>query len=102
MAVGERRLRSSTASQASAAAARTDAIHTVARKRFEAIADNAKLSSRAVVAFQKLVEERGLAFLEEMDAWLSGNEIDETSDTEKRAARLGVGVYLIYDEIQQG
>ena len=33
---------------------------------------------------------------------VAGHEIDETSDTERQSARLGVGVYLIYDEIQQG
>jgi hypothetical protein len=70
--------------------------------RFEAIADNSKLSRRAIVAFQKLVEAKGLSFLEEMDAWLSSHEIDQTSDTDKHSVRLGVGVYLIYDEIQQG
>ena len=70
--------------------------------RFEAIADNSRLSHRAVPVFQQLVEEKGLAFLEEMDAWLSSHEIDESSDTEKRSARLGVGVYLIYNEIQEG
>jgi hypothetical protein len=73
-----------------------------AAPRFEAIADNSKLTPGAIKAFQKLLEQKGLSFLEEMDAWLSSHEIDETLDTEKRSARLGVGVYLIYDEIQQG
>lgn len=68
--------------------------------RFEAIADNSKLSPRAFRRFQKLVESQGLAFLEEMDGWLSKHEIDDTSDTDTRSVRLGVGVYLIYDEIQ--
>jgi hypothetical protein len=70
--------------------------------RFEAIADNSKLSPRAVRTFQKLVESRGLAFLEEMDGWLSEHEIDNTPDTDTRPVRLGVGVYLIYDQINQG
>jgi len=70
--------------------------------RFEAIADNAKLSPRAFRTFQKLVESQGLAFLEEMDSWLSKHEIDNTPDTDTHPVRLGVGVYLIYDEFQQG
>jgi hypothetical protein len=74
--------------------------------RFEAIADNA--TDRPTVrpstyrAFQKLVEERGLSFLEKMDSWLSENEIETSTDTTARTVRLGVGVYLIYDESEQG
>ena len=70
--------------------------------RFEAMADNAKLSPRAIRTFQKLVESQGLAFLEEMDSWLSDHEIESTPDTDSRSIRLGVGVYLIYDELNQG
>lgn len=73
-----------------------------AAPRFEAIADNSRLTPRAIRAFQELLEQKGLAFLEEMDAWLSSHEIDDSSDTDRQSARLGVGVYLIYDEIQQG
>jgi len=70
--------------------------------RFEAIADNAMLSPRAIRTFQRLVESKGLAFLEEMDGWLSNHELDNAPDTDGRRVRLGVGVYLICDEIQQG
>ena len=70
--------------------------------RFEAIADNASVSPAAYKLFQQLVQSRGLAFLEEMDAWLSDNEIDTDTDARKRSVRMGVGVYLIYDEGKQG
>ena len=70
--------------------------------RFEAIADNAMLSPRAIRTFQRLVESEGLAFLEEIDGWLSNHELENTPDTDTRRVRLGVGVYLIRDEIQQG
>jgi len=70
--------------------------------RFEAMADNAMVSPKALQKFQHLVETRGLSFLEEIDAWLSGNEIDDTQDAAERTVRLGVGVYLIYDENEQG
>jgi len=70
--------------------------------RFEAIAENGKLAPKSAEAFQELVELRGLAFLEEMDAWLSQQETNTTTDISKRTTRLGVGVYLIYDESEQG
>lgn len=70
--------------------------------RFEALADNARVRPANYKAFQKLVEERGLSFLEEMDDWLSSHEADTESDTNSDTVRLGVGVYLIYDESQEG
>ena len=70
----------------------------LAPPRFEAMADNAMLSPKAFQKFQNLVESRGLSFLEEVDAWLSENEIDNTQDVAERTVRLGVGVYLIHDE----
>ena len=70
--------------------------------RFEAMADNASIRPSTYKAFHKLVEERGLSFLEEMDGWLSENEIETSTDSAARSVRLGVGVYLIYDESEQG
>ena len=74
----------------------------LAAPRFEAIADNVCVKPSTYRAFQKLVEERGLSFLAEMDGWLSENETETSTDSNARAARLGVGVYLIYDESKQG
>ena len=73
-----------------------------AKPRFERMADNASVNPSAYKAFQKLVEERGLSFLEEMDGWLSENELETPTDSAARNLRLGVGVYLIYDESEQG
>lgn len=70
--------------------------------RFEAIADKARVSPRAFQAFQKLVESEGLSFLEGVDEYLSKNEIEINEDADARTVRLGVGVYLIYDESEQG
>lgn len=70
--------------------------------RFEAIADNARVRPATLQAFQRLVEDRGLAFLEDMDAWLSENEVDSSTDSNAKNIRLGVGVYLICDEDQKG
>jgi len=73
-----------------------------ATPRFERMADNTSINPSAYKAFQKLVEERGLSFLEEMDGWLSENELETSTDSAARTVRLGVGVYLIYDESEQG
>jgi hypothetical protein len=70
--------------------------------RFEAMADNLNISPKTFSAFQKLVASRGLSFLGDIDGWLSANEIDHEGDANARAARMGVGVYLIYDENEQG
>lgn len=73
-----------------------------AARRFEAIADNDRITPRAVNAFLKLVESRGLEFLEAIDGWLTEHEIEPRDDTNAATVRLGVGVYLIYDESEQG
>ena len=69
--------------------------------RFERMADNARISTRSAKTFMKLVESRGMEFLQEIDAWLSTHEIDESNDDTDRQVRLGVGVYLIHDDSQQ-
>lgn len=67
--------------------------------RFERLADNVHVSSRSAKAFNELVKERGMRFLQEMDAWLSEHEVDTSKSTSSRKIRLGVGVYSIQDEI---
>lgn len=69
---------------------------------FEAIADNARITPRAFSMFQQLVEAEGLAFLEVIDKWLSQHETDIGDDTDSKATRMGVGVYLIYNESDEG
>lgn len=69
--------------------------------RFEGLADNAHVSARSAKAFAKLVETRGMDFVQEMDAWLSKHEVDTSKTTKSRKVRLGVGVYLIHDELQK-
>jgi hypothetical protein len=71
-------------------------------RRFEGMADNLRMSRRSYKKFQNLVAARGFSFLEEMDEWLAEHEIDETEDANTRTVRLGVGVYFIYDESEQG
>lgn len=69
--------------------------------RFEGIADNARISSRSARTFMKLVETRGMGFLNEMDGWLSAHETDENKIASGREVRMGVGVYLIYDNLSE-
>jgi hypothetical protein len=71
-------------------------------RRFEAIADNRRITPRAVNAFQKLVESKGLAFLEGVDQWLTEHEIEPGEDPNADTVRLGVGVYLVCDDSEQG
>ena len=66
--------------------------------RFEGIADNGAVSVKAVKAFHQLVAERGMEFLQTVDAWLSKNEVDSTQNP-GRKVRLGVGVYMIHEEL---
>ena len=70
-------------------------------RRFEAIANNDRITPRAFKTFQKLVESRGLEFLEDIDAWLSEHEIEPREDNDAETVRLGVGVYLIYDDSER-
>ncbi len=69
--------------------------------RFEGIADNTRISTRTARTFTKLVEERGMDFLSEMDGWLSAHQVDETKDVSGREVRLGVGVYLIHEDTSE-
>jgi hypothetical protein len=68
--------------------------------RFEGLADNAHVSLRSAKTFMKLVETRGMDFLKEMDTWLSEHAVDKSKSTSSREVRLGVGVYLIHDELK--
>ena len=63
--------------------------------RFEGIADNAAIPASAVDAFEQFVEERGLAFLEDVDGWLADHQ---TNEHDAKTARLGAGAYLIRSE----
>jgi len=67
--------------------------------RFEGIADNVFVPASAAEDFGEYVESRGLDFLKEIDAWLANHEVSDPADTATREIRLGVGVYLIHDEI---
>lgn len=70
--------------------------------RFEGIASNSQIASRYARAFQELIAQRGQTFLEEIDAWLSKHEVNEERASHTSGVRMGVGVYVIYDDLARG
>lgn len=65
------------------------------RTRFEGRATNAKIARGARRKFRDYIESRGMAFLEDIDRWLSRHE---STDPEEKSVRLGIGVYQIQDD----
>ncbi len=63
--------------------------------RFEGLADNVRIPDGAVDDFRSYVEERGLEFLKDVDAWLTAHE---TEDRDAATVRLGAGAYLIHND----
>jgi hypothetical protein len=65
------------------------------RSRFEGRATNVRVRRVARRAFAEYAEKRGMAFLEDVDAWLSEHEAKKSGE---KTDRVGVGVYLIMDD----
>lgn len=63
--------------------------------RFERRATNLRVKRASRAAFQRLVDTRGMALLEELDQWLTDHE---AADADEKPARLGLGMYLIMDD----
>ena len=71
--------------------------------RFEGMASTPRLAPRYARVFAKFAEERGQAFLEEIDAWLVRHEVKGTDDKgADPGVRAGIGVYLIRDDARRG
>lgn len=68
------------------------------RLRFGGKADNAEVPANCGEAFQAFMDQRGQAFLEEIDDWLTKNASDNKDQNEPRI-RLGVGVFAIEDQL---
>jgi hypothetical protein len=69
------------------------------RTRFEGRASNARIARGARRAFREYVESRGMEFLEDIDRWLSRHE---ASKRDEEPVRLGIGVYQIQDDGDDG
>jgi hypothetical protein len=72
--------------------------------RFEGMASTPRLAPRYARAFGKFAQERGQAFLEEIDAWLVRHEVKGSDEQEgdNHGVRVGMGVYLIRDDARKG
>ena len=67
--------------------------------RFEGRATNARVPRGARRAFREYLEARGMEFLEDIDRWLSRHEASNPDD---KVVRLGIGLYQIQDDGEQG
>lgn len=65
------------------------------RSRFEGRATSVRVRRVSRRAFADYLEKRGMAFLEDVDAWLSEHE---AKNAKEKTDRVGVGVYLIMDD----
>jgi len=65
--------------------------------RFERMATQVALAEADARAFEEFLAERGQAFLEEMDSWLSARK-SRVQDRARGKYRVGVGMYLIHDD----
>lgn len=63
--------------------------------RFEGRASNVRVRRVARRAFAEYLESRGMAFLEDVDTWLT---LHEAKSATEKTDRIGVGVYLIMDD----
>lgn len=64
--------------------------------RFGGAAENDCMPVSAIPKFKKFLDERGQAFLEEVDDWLSKHAVSNTSD-KPQCVRIGVGMFAIED-----
>ncbi len=62
--------------------------------RFDRMVSNANVPGSLVPAFSRLVEERGQAFLELLDDWLSEHELPAEHNSSDSPHRMGVGMFL--------
>jgi hypothetical protein len=68
------------------------------RPRFEGMASNPLVAREHVEDFYAYLDERGQAFLEDVDGWLAEHQEAEPGSASSTSVRLGAGVYLIHDE----
>ena len=70
-------------------------------KRLEGFAVEPEVDARHVEAFRSFLDQRGQAFLEEVDAWLAEHRI-QTDDADASPMRLGLGVYAVEGPLPEG
>lgn len=65
--------------------------------RFERMATSRRFDPDQLAEFHQIVEQRGSAFLEEIDAWLTKHSLP-ADEAPGKTVRAGLGMYLIQDE----
>jgi Family of unknown function (DUF6502) len=65
--------------------------------RFGGYAANDSIEPAIVPEFNKFLDERGQAFLEEIDDWLTKHAADDNARTKERV-RVGIGLYAVEDK----
>lgn len=71
------------------------------QRRFEGYATEDRIRPADAAEFQRLIDERGQQFLEEIDAWLHRHRATD-NDPDARPVRLGVGIYAIEGHLSEG
>jgi hypothetical protein len=62
-------------------------------RRFQRKVSNHRVRAEALDAFQTLATDKSQALLEELDAWLSRNEVNAGNDTEEQGRYVSLGIY---------
>jgi len=68
------------------------------RPRFERRALSLTVERRALPEFEAFLATEGQAFLERIDDWLAGHQVDSSGEDTPPTLRLGVGVYQILSD----
>jgi Family of unknown function (DUF6502) len=68
------------------------------RPRFERRALSLTVERRALLEFEAFLAAEGQAFLERIDDWLAGHQVDNSGEDTPPTLRLGVGVYQILSD----
>lgn len=71
-------------------------------RRFEGLADNARIAVEHLPEFRAMVERRGMEFLRQVDNWLAGHETESSENGTHRTVRLGAGIYTIHEHETKG
>ena len=71
-------------------------------KVFERRASNSNIDPLKYEEFKQFVNLKGQAFLEEIDQWLTDNELENDDSNSNKGIRLGVSTFLINDLLEDG
>jgi hypothetical protein len=70
--------------------------------RFEARATNTNIPASAIAPYREFIYAESQAFLEKVDAWLSGHQVADKESALGSVQRLGIGMYWIESDAAAG